>query len=244
MSIPNQKSKMRRLPRLPVNDKIYGIVFHLSFEFEFANRLDCMKKVFVVGDSISMHYGPYLERFLEGRYLYGRKGGDEDAAPNLDQPTGANGGDSGMVRDYLADLLDGGSPGFDVLLLNCGLHDIKTEPATGARQVSLADYERNLQWIVDKVGAAGIRLIWIRTTPVDEKIHNRPGMTFWRFEKDQADYNAAADRIMRAAGVVTIDLEGFSLRCGDSIFCDHVHFVVDVREKQAAFIAGFLNAVI
>ncbi len=62
-------------------------------------------------------------------------------------------------------------------------------------------------------------------------------------EKDQAAYNAAADRIMRGAAVPMLDLEGLSLRCGDAIFCDHVHLGRCRVRKTAAYIAGFLVAV-
>ncbi len=201
-----------------------------------------MKKVFVVGDSISIQYGPYLERFLDGRFRYDRKGGESEALRDLDQPVGANGGDSGMVRDYLDGYLDGEFPRTDVLLLNCGLHDIKTDPASGRRQVELPDYEKNLRWIVERIRQSGVRLIWIRTTPVDEQRHNSRQKNFFRYEKDQAAYNAAADRIMAAASVPVIDLEQFTVRCGEPLFCDHVHFIEPVREKQAAFIAGYLYA--
>ena len=82
-------------------------------------------KVFVIGDSISIQYGPYLEQYLHGFYEYDRKRDEGFSSANLDLPAGANGGDSKMVLDYLKQRLE--DPGFspDVLLLNCGLHDIK-----------------------------------------------------------------------------------------------------------------------
>ena len=36
-------------------------------------------RVYVLGDSISMHYGPYLEAYLRGVMDYARKGGEEAA---------------------------------------------------------------------------------------------------------------------------------------------------------------------
>lgn len=201
-----------------------------------------MKKVFVIGDSISIQYGPYLARFLEGRYAYDRKGGEREANRDLDQPAGANGGDSGRVREYLAAVLRDATLQTDILLLNCGLHDIKTDPVSGRRQVEPADYEENLRWIVERFRRTAIRLIWVRTTPLDEKRHNSRQTNFYRYQKDQAAYNAMADRIMTTASVPMIDLEQFTLRCGEPLFCDHVHFSEPVREKQAAFIAGYLDA--
>jgi hypothetical protein len=58
-------------------------------------------KIYVLGDSISMQYGPSLEAYLEGVISYSRKEGEEEALLNLDNPRGANGGDSGMVLTFL-----------------------------------------------------------------------------------------------------------------------------------------------
>ena len=49
---------------------------------------------------------------------------------------------------------------------------------------------------------------------------------------------------MAAAGIPAIDLHGFTASIGPELYCDHVHFHEPVREKQAAFIAGWLMALI
>lgn len=200
-------------------------------------------KIYVVGDSISIQYGPHLEGYLKGVMAYSRKEGAEEALLNLDKPQGANGGDSSMVLAYLKERRRTGGIDADLLLVNCGLHDIKTDPATGAKQVPLDQYERNLRAILETVEPMRPRFVWIRTTPCDEAVHNnRPGLGFHRFAADCAAYNAAADRIMRAAGVPSIDLHTFTRNLGPDLYCDHVHFHDAVREKQAAFIAGWLQA--
>ena len=51
-------------------------------------------KIYVIGDSISIQYGTYLESQLKGIMEYSRKGGIEEASVNFDHKTGANGGDS------------------------------------------------------------------------------------------------------------------------------------------------------
>lgn len=140
-----------------------------------------MKKVYVVGDSISIQYGPYLERALQGSMGYGRKDGDEEAQLNLDNPQGANGGDSGMVLAFLQAKAQAGGIDTDLLLVNCGLHDIKTDPATGQKQVLIEQYQANLRAIVDLVAGMQPTLVWVRTTPCDENVHNYPGMSFHRF---------------------------------------------------------------
>ena len=199
-------------------------------------------RVYVIGDSISIQYGPYLAKYMAGIMDYARKDGEAEAQLNLDRPQGANGGDSSMVLAYLKAKAATGGIDADLLLLNCGLHDIKTEPATGARQVSLADYERNLRSIITVTREMGIELAWIRTTPCDEKVHNTPRMSFHRFAADGTAYNAVADRVMAGAGVPSIDLHTLTLNLGENLYCDHVHFHEEVRAKQAAFIAGWLAA--
>jgi len=200
-------------------------------------------KIYIIGDSISIHYGPYLEQFLRGTIEYSRKEGEEEALLDLDHPQGANGGDSSMVLSFLKASVQDGRIGADLMLINCGLHDIKTDPVSGAKQVPLEQYEKNLRGIIEVVTGTGIHMVWIRTTPCDEAVHNPPGGNgVLRFKADCAAYNAAADRIMKDAGVPCIDLHGFTANLGPDLYCDHVHFVEPVREKQAAFIAGWLDA--
>jgi len=199
-------------------------------------------KVYVIGDSISIQYGPHLQAYLKGTMGYARKEGEEKALLNLDCPQGANGGDSSMVLSFLKGKARSGGIDADLLLVNCGLHDIKTDPSTGARQVPLRQYEHNLRSILQTVATMRPKLIWLRTTPCDETVHNRAGMSFYRFSADCAEYNRAADRIMSDAGVPSIDLYTFTLNLGADLYCDHVHFHDHVREKQAAFISGWLVA--
>jgi lysophospholipase L1-like esterase len=80
-------------------------------------------RIYVLGDSISIQYGLYLQKYLEGVMEYNRKQGDEEALLNLDKPQGANGGDSGMVLSFLRARAASGGIDADLLLLNCGLHD-------------------------------------------------------------------------------------------------------------------------
>ena len=196
--------------------------------------------LYLIGDSISLHYGPYLQAYLDGVMTYARKEGEDEALLNLDNPQGANGGDSGMVRAFLAAKVAAGDLDADLLLVNAGLHDIKTDPVTGARQVPPDQYTANLRAIVDLAETLPARLVWIRTTPCDERVHNRPGMDFHRFAADCDAYNAAADAVMAAAGVPVIDLHTFTRNLGPDLYCDHVHFHEQVREKQGAFIAGWV----
>lgn len=201
-----------------------------------------MRSVYVIGDSISIQYGPYLEQYLQGLLGYSRKAGEDEALLDLDWPMGANGGDSAMVLAYLRARRKAGGIDADILLLNCGLHDIKTDPTSGEKQVPLAKYQANLHEIVGIAADLRPRLVWVRTTPCDERIHNPKARSFHRFAADVVAYNEAADAIMRAAGVPVLDLYTFTHNLGQDLYCDHVHFHDAVREKQAAFLAGALVA--
>ena len=217
-----------------------------------------MKRVFVLGDSISIHYGPHLERYLLGFMHYSRKEGEDKAVVQLDQPlvANANAGDSSMCLEYLQQRLGlegsgstentGNLQQADFILFNAGLHDIKTRPGTNNTQVPVDEYERNLIHIIQLIRRAlpNAELIWIRTTPIDETLHNTRQKNFHRHEKDLMLYNETADRVMCQFHVRQIDLYQFTRNIGPSkaIFCDHVHFHSHVREKQAAFIAGWLCA--
>lgn len=192
----------------------------------------------VIGDSISIHYGPYLQAMLSGVMTYSRK-----TAPDggLDDSGAANGGDSSMVLDYLRTLRP--DRPFDILLVNCGLHDIKRDVTTHAVQIPLDRYEANLHEILVQARRLAARTIWIRTTPVIDERHNRLNTTFQRFEADVNAYNAAADRLMREHGIALIDLFTFTRYLGPDVYADHVHFTAEVRAQQAAFIAGYLSSV-
>ena len=79
----------------------------------------------------------------------------------------------------------------------------------------LDDNERgNLRAIAAVAAEMRIPMVWVRTTPCDEKVHNRPGMAFHRFSADCAAYNGAAVRVMSGAGVPSIDLHAFTLNLG------------------------------
>ena len=172
-------------------------------------------KIYVLGDSISVQYGPHLQKYLEGMMAYSRKEGEEEALLNLDRPQCANGGDSGMVLSFLRARAASGGIDADLLLLNCGLHDIKTDPSTGVRQVPIDAYKRNLKDIIRVVDGMDLTLVWIRTTPCDERVHNHQGMTFHRFSTDCNTYNHAADEIMASRGVPVVDLHAFTLNLGN-----------------------------
>ena len=203
-----------------------------------------LPKLFVIGDSISIQYGPFLEKYLQGITRYERKQDDGTAMKNPDYPTGANGGDSGMVLKYLMHKLN--EPGFkpDYLLLNCGLHDIKRNPATREIQVPEKEYRENLETIFQLLKKNNIRLIWMRTTPVVDSIHNTKSSSFHRFAADVETYNRIADELCQNHKVPVIDLYSFSKQLDEEQFKDHVHYKEPASALQAAFIAGVVQTIL
>lgn len=202
-----------------------------------------MIRIFVLGDSISIQFGPYLEKALAGRFAYDRKRAPDgkQAEDDLDFPQGENGGDSAMCLGYLRHRRKHDPILADVLLLNCGLHDIKTDPETGLRQVPLEQYRQNLREILDEAKAMGLKVVWFRTPPVVDEIHNTRCKSFHRFAADVDRYNLTADVVMTEAGVPSIDLHGFCLSQVPEMLIDHVHYNDIAREAQAAFIAAELG---
>jgi hypothetical protein len=200
-----------------------------------------LPRLFVIGDSISIQSGPYLEKYVQGVWLYERKSDDGQAAKNLDVPVGANGGDSRMVLEYLRLKLKDKDFRPALLLLNCGLHDIKRNAQTNALQVDAESYRRNLETLQQLLKGRGIPMVWMRTTQVEDERHNSRSKDFKRYARDLDAYNAIADEVMARGGVPMIDLYGFTKSLGPEHFIDHVHYDEAARALQAAHIAGFLQ---
>ncbi|MGL4453188.1 MAG: SGNH/GDSL hydrolase family protein [Sarcina sp.] len=201
-----------------------------------------MKKrsIFVIGDSVSIHYGPYLKEMLKNKFNYDRKRGLDDALINLDRPIGANAGDSKMILDYLIEEETKGI-NYDILIINSGLHDIRTERNTGSKQINEDEYEFNLNKIIDIAKRISNKVIWITTTPIIDEIHNSRKGGFLRYSEDLEVYNMIAKTVMENKDVEIIDLYSFTKDLGKDIYCDHVHFTNEVRRLQSVFITGYLS---
>ncbi len=197
-----------------------------------------MNKMHVVADSISMHYGPYLESYSAPYYDYSRK---EKTIGTLENSEGVNGGDSFQVLSYLQRCIDQNMY-WDLLVLNCGLHDIRCRPNLGL-QVNSLDYERNLRQIFEISNKIANQKIWIRTTPIVDELHNSLKSDYKRYNADVIKYNEIADRLVASQKIRRVDLYSFCLNLGGAeLRCDHIHFTEEVRRLQGAFVAGHLVA--
>jgi lysophospholipase L1-like esterase len=199
-----------------------------------------MKKLFVIGDSISCYYGKYLEQYIQGVFEYDRKGGSHTLADLDDCTNGINGGDSSMVLTYLRKVVTEQWFCPDCLLINCGLHDTKCNDG-GDLQIPIEEYAANLQKICSLAKENKIKMMWVRTTPLN-KLYSPPGSH--RIENDIVQYNETADSVMIENHIPIIDLNTFTLNMGEHIYLnetDQLHFNVEASALQAAYIAGVLS---
>ncbi len=201
------------------------------------------RALYVVGDSISIDYGPHLHAALPGWISYDRKGGAGAQLTDPLQATGANGGDSQMVLAHLREVF--ARPGFapDLVLVNAGLHDIKRQE--GRIQVEADAYRANLTAIVELVRAHGSIFAWVRTSPLDEIRHNGRQASFRRHEADHAAYDRIALAVMAGCRVPVADLGPVTAAVGGSLpFRDHVHFIPAVCQAQGGVVAGFVSGLL
>ncbi|HVF09617.1 MAG TPA: GDSL-type esterase/lipase family protein [Abditibacteriaceae bacterium] len=172
-----------------------------------------MKKVILIGDSISMGYRGCVQSELIGiATCWG---------------PAENGGTSRNVLAHLDDWVL--TRPADVIHLNCGLHDLKREFGAPETAVPLAEYEQNVRLIFQRIREhSTARLIWATTTPVNEAWHHRV-KAFDRCEADVAAYNAAALGVATELGVAVDDLFAVVEQAGrDKLLLeDGVHFKPD-----------------
>ncbi|MEX2606842.1 MAG: SGNH/GDSL hydrolase family protein [Kiritimatiellia bacterium] len=199
--------------------------------------------VFVLGSSLTIQFGPFLEQELSGQFRYDRKRDTETerAEDDLDIPQGASGGDSGQVLAYLRGRRRTDPIDADILLLQCGLHDMRTDPKTGKRRVEPADFAANLHAALVEAANMGLEVVWLRITPVVDEVHNRLSTAFHRFSADVDTYNELADHIMEKLGIQVIDLHCLCATQVPHDLIDHIHYNEKARREQAAFIARELS---
>lgn len=173
-----------------------SLLFFPSLAKGFGSKLP---EVFIIGDSISMGYTPFVTKILEGKAIVTRPG--ENCGPT---ETGVNNMDKWL-----------GGKTFKVIYFNFGLHDLKhinaiTKKASGkATDPVLADiptYMANLDIIIQKLKAASHKVIFATTTPVPEKSGSP-----YRDKAMPPKYNEAAKAIMKKNNIEVDDLYNFVL---------------------------------
>lgn len=201
-----------------------------------------MKKVLLIGDSISLYYSRFLAAGLAGLAEVYTKAGMQEAMENLDLPQGANGGDSGMVLEYIQQREAEGSLDYDLFVFNCGLHDIKRQSPEYKLQVEPEDYRQNLQAIIAITKGLNLPTVFINSTPVEDERHNKAvGYYINRHNADLLRCNEIAGEVMAENKIPVIDLYGFTDALPEPKYCDHVHYTEDVQKKHGAFLTEILK---
>ena len=158
-----------------------------------------LPRVLLLGDSISIGYTVPVRTLLKGQ-------------ANVHRPAANCGPTTNGVKNIDAWLGDGK---WDVIHFNWGLHDLKymgpqgqnlanPKDPTSHQQVSLEDYEKNLQILVKRLQQTGAVLIWRTTTPVPEGAKGR-------VVGDAAKYNEVALKVMQQHDVRIDDMYAYSL---------------------------------
>ncbi len=163
---------------------------------------------YLIGDSIAGGYAAGVQAELAGEVSV-------EVRPE-------NGEDSRRVLAQLSEWLEERS--YDVIYVNCGLHDLKRPHCSGEFQVPPAEYEANLWQIVARLRRHTDRVVWGRTTPViDGQLVATK--SFDRFNRDVAVCNEVADRVMAGCGVAVNDLHQAMIEAGvaDCVSADGVH---------------------
>lgn len=185
--------------------------------------------VVLIGDSIRMGYAPFVAERLAGR---ARVVSPEE-----------NGGDSANVLAHLDEWAVRDRPA--VVHFNAGLHDLKLDRRTGRHQVEIEEYRANLAAIRRRLeDAAGARLIFATTTPVDDARH-RANKPFDRREADVRAYNRAALEVLASPVIRVNDLHAFAvvrLDLESALVADGVHFTEAASRLLAAEVAARVEA--
>ncbi len=189
-----------------------------------------MKTVILIGDSIRMGYEATVRSELAG---LAKVWAPED-----------NGETSVKVLAHLDEWAL--SRNADIIHLNCGLHDIKTDFDQDARQVPLADYVVNIRSILTQLREkTDATVVWASSTPVNEAWHNAT-KPFARFEADVAAYNAAAAEIAQEFGIAINDLFSVAMSAGrdDLLIEDGVHFTPEGSELLGRHVADRIRGLL
>jgi len=180
-----------------------------------------LPRVLIIGDSISIGYQVPLREIMKDK-------------ANIHRPPTNCGPTTRGVENIESWLGDGK---WDVIHFNFGLHDVRhfddqgKAVDRGHRQVSEADYERNLEQLVARMKKTGAKLVFATTTPV-------PAGSTGRVVGDEVRYNEIARRVMEKHGVAINDLYAFALPRLDEIQLPaNVHFKVEGSRELAKAVA-------
>lgn len=178
-----------------------------------------VKKVILIGDSIRLHYQPYVAQALASHIdVWG-------PAENCET--------SSVIFHHLDRWVLAHTP--DVIHLNCGLHDLRYNPGSTTPVVPIAQYAQNLDAILTILTTqTPSQIIWATTTPINE-VRHQTARHSRRYEADVLAYNAAARNVVANYNVVVNDLYTFVFTEGRDTLLreDGVHFTPQGYKRLA-----------
>ena len=164
-------------------------------------KIPTKKRVLILGDSISIGYGPTATKKLEDIAWVIRP------KKTNGRPENCQGTNYGIA--HIDDWLQIGGGKWDLIHFNFGLHDLKhVQPNTQKnsnnpdhpQQADVATYEKQLRKIVQKLKATNAKLIYCTTTPFPA------GTKPFRDPKSADIYNTAAKKVMSENDIPINDL--------------------------------------
>lgn len=196
-----------------------------------------LPRVLLIGDSISVGYTMAVRAELKGK-------------ANVHRPA-ANCGPTRRGLEKIEMWLDTGGKGkkWDIIHFNWGLHDLRLQATDGKsaensdksapdQVVSIEEYRKNLETLVERLQKTGAKLIWCSTTPV-------PDGASGRRTEDVPKYNAVAAEVMKKAGIAVDDLYEYALpKLADIQLPANVHYTPEGSKVLAKAVAQSIEAVL
>jgi len=190
-----------------------------------------MKKILIIGDSISIGYTPFVKKALAGKAVVVHNPG--------------NAQHTGTGLEKLDEWL--GDEKWDIIQFNWGLWDLcyrspeskvqgNRDKINGKITYSVEEYQQNLLKLVKKLKATGAQLIFVTTTYIPE---NEAG----RFAGDELRYNKAAVEVMKENHIPVNNIWKASKRIHSKYgkAPDNVHYTKEGYKLLANKIVAFLQ---
>lgn len=195
----------------------------------FAAKPNEVKRVLVIGDSISIGYTPFIKTALSA---------NAEVAHNP-----GNGGSTLRGMESMEKWLD--NRDWDVILFNFGLHDMvhkdssgKYDVVNGKIAVPLKEYKKNLEAIADKLNETTAKVIFVTTTMVPDGASGRKTASV-------PEYNEVALKVMKKKSIKVVDLYQPSLEIHPSNSKPKdVHYTPKGYELLAEILLNEIKAVL
>ena len=186
-----------------------------------------MKRVVLLGDSITMGYARYVRGRLRMR-------------ADVISPEETAGNSQNLLA-HLDEWAINLYP--QVIHVNCGLHDIRREFGADQTAVPLEDFKKNLRTIFERLKReTKAKVIWATITPVLERWH-RENNKFDRLEQDLIDYNIAAANMAEEMHIPIDNLYGMLVEAnlGELLLFDGWHYKEEGYSLMGRTVAEFIG---